>query len=120
MLILTTSFLLSSTNMLTAKTLDNTNPVTEKDKHHRNEGAPEQIQIDMDTNTRLLNVTFHVSLNEVTITLYKNGSLVCTEEEGDIIINDFSCLNLSDYGEGSYLIVVSSEDNIILTDSICY
>ena len=120
MLILTTSMLLSSTNTITAKTPDDTKPVTEKDKHHGDEGYPEPIQVTMDTTTGLLNVSFNTSLNDVTIALYKNGAFVCTEEEGDVFIDDCTWFNLSNYGKGSYLIVVSSENDIIFTDTICY
>lgn len=120
MLILTTGILLSSSNTLTAQTPDDNHPVTEKDKHHGDDGYPEPIQVNMDTASGMLNVTFNISLNDVTIKLYKNGSLVCSEEEGDVIIDDYTWFNLSNYGQGTFQIVISSENNIILTDSISY
>ena len=72
------------------------------------------------TNTLTAKAPEDISLNDVTIALNKNGTLVCTEEEGDVFIDDCTWFNLSNYGYGSYLIVVSSEDNIVATYSICY
>ena len=87
MLILTTSMLLSSTNTITAKTPDDTNPVTEKDKHHGDEGYPEPIQVTMDTTTGLLNVSFNTSLNDVTIALYKEDIIAQSQKFKAIALN---------------------------------
>ncbi|MBP5276939.1 MAG: hypothetical protein J6Z18_00385 [Prevotella sp.] len=119
-MILTAGLLLFSTNTVKASLPDDDDPVTEKDKHHGDDGYPIMIQSLMNHTTGILTVTFLEGINDISILLYKDGTLVDSEEEGDVFANDSFFFILSSYGQGNYLVVVKSENTIIYTMSHNY
>ena len=119
-MILSVGLMLFSTNTLKATIPDDDDPVTEKEKHHGDDGYPTMIQSLMNYTTGSLTVTFLEDINDISILLYKDGTLVESEEEGDVFANDSFFFHLSSYGQGSYLVVVKSESMIIYTMTLEY
>ncbi len=108
----------SPVNATMASIPDDDNPVTEKDKHHGNEGSLSRVHTSLNENTGLFTITFLEDVEDVSVVVYRNLSVVECEEEGDVYAGDNILLNLSSYGGGCFLIVIKSGDMIIYTDPI--
>ena len=106
-----------STNTMRASIPDDDNPVTEKDKHHGDEGTSARVQTSLNYNSGILTVTFLDDIEDVSIVIYKNTAMVEYEEEGDVYTYDSFLFNLSTHGSGTYLVVIKSDDMIIYTNT---
>ncbi len=117
-MILTAGLLLFSTVTLAKGNIpDDDDPVTEKDKHHGEEDFPTMIQSFLNHTTGILTVTFWEDIDDISILIYKDGSLVEWEEEGDVYGSNSFFFDMSLSGQGSYLVVIKSENMIIYTMS---
>ncbi|MBR1400825.1 MAG: hypothetical protein IJ604_11295 [Prevotella sp.] len=83
-----------------------------KSNGNHNESPSEKVSSIYNSTSRILMVSFHEEMEDVTVLVYKDGMLVDTVYVGDVSCSDTNICNLWTFGAGSYTVYVT-EGNFI-------